>query len=89
MYKSSKVACFLQSITILLLFLSDNILFAEDYGFEALMDSTMFYHKQQDYQTALEWLLRAEVKAKEKFGEMDTNYVASLTEIYLCYYYMG
>lgn len=50
------------------------------------MDSVSFYQEQQDYQVALEWALCAEAKAKEQFGEMDTNYVASLTEIYLSYY---
>ena len=62
---------------------------AEEHTFQQLMDSTKFYQEQQDFQTALEWAFRAEAKAKEQFGEKDTNYVATLTQIYLCYYYLG
>ncbi len=56
---------------------------------QELMDSTSYYQEQQDYQTALEWAFRAEAKAKQEFGEMDTNYVASITKIYYNYYYLG
>ena len=89
MFKLNLLHCFIYAIIILLLFLSSENLLAEEYTFQQLMDSTSFYQEQQDYQTALEWAFRAEAKAKEQFGEMDTNYVASLTQIYICYYYMG
>lgn len=64
-------------------------LFAEGETWQELMDSTSFYQAQQNYQTALKWAFQAEAKAKEQFGEMDTNYVASLTSIYYCYYFLG
>ena len=79
-------------ILTLLYFLLPNNLLAkqeENLSFSQLMDSVTVYQEQQDFQTALQWAFRAEAKAKEAFGEMDTNYVASLTAIEQCYYYMG
>jgi CHAT domain-containing protein/Tfp pilus assembly protein PilF len=61
----------------------------DNYTFNALMDSCIIYQEKQDFQTTLQWALKAEVKAKEQFGEMDMNYVATLTKIYECYYYLG
>jgi len=54
-----------------------------------MMDSCSAYQENQDYESALKWALQAEAKAKEQFGEKDTNYIASLTSIYSCYYYNG
>ncbi|MFH1051414.1 MAG: CHAT domain-containing tetratricopeptide repeat protein [bacterium] len=56
---------------------------------QEMMDSTKFYQEKQDYRTALEWAQKALLKAKDGFGELDTNYIASLVSTYLCYYYLG
>jgi CHAT domain-containing protein/Flp pilus assembly protein TadD len=58
-------------------------------SWQAQMDSCSFYQEKQDYQTALLWADKAEAKAKAQFGEKDTNYIASLNSIYLCYYNIG
>lgn len=78
----------------LLLVLALSILHFPFSGLEAqtwkeMMDSTKFYQGKQDYQTALLWAEKAESKAKAQFGEMDTNYIASIVSIYSCYFYMG
>jgi tetratricopeptide (TPR) repeat protein len=54
-----------------------------------MMDSTNFYQEKQDFQTALQWALQAEVKTKAEFGEMDTNYINVIEEISETYYNNG
>lgn len=53
------------------------------------MDSCIYYQQAQDYRSALEWALQAELSAKSEYGELDTNYISTLNRIGEIYYYLG
>jgi CHAT domain-containing protein/tetratricopeptide (TPR) repeat protein len=76
----------LLSIVLLLLASSGEVV---SQSWHELMDSSSYYQSKQDYQTALKWALQAEVKGKEEFEEMDTNYVNSIILVCLNYYNIG
>jgi CHAT domain-containing protein/lipopolysaccharide biosynthesis regulator YciM len=58
-------------------------------SWKEMMDSTKYYQDKQNIQTALQWALQAEVKAKEGFGELDTNYTNTIKLVYYYYNYLG
>jgi CHAT domain-containing protein/tetratricopeptide (TPR) repeat protein len=58
-------------------------------SWQELMDSCNTYQQAQDFQTALKWAFQAEVKAKEEFGKIDTNYAETLIQISQIYLNIG
>jgi CHAT domain-containing protein/Tfp pilus assembly protein PilF len=62
---------------------------SKSYSWQEMMDSCNTHQQAQDFQTALKWALQAEVKAKEEFGEIDTNYINSLSFLTNLYYDLG
>ena len=66
-----------------------SLLIAEGETWKELYDSTNAYMQKQDFQTALQWGEKALVQAEKEFGKLDTNYINSSENLYICYYSVG
>jgi CHAT domain-containing protein len=63
------------------------ILPEEDLTWEVLIDSTVTYMNQKNYQTALVLAKKSLMQADIELGELDTNYARTLSTIVAIYFY--
>ena len=54
-----------------------------------LWDSTKYYHKMQDLESAIKWAKLALSQAEKEFGKLDTNYAKTQLKVAQLFYFTG